>query len=172
MIRPTDEELLAGIAEALNNTVLPELARGTAARKQLQAAVEVLRRIAFALPDEACVLAADNEDMAEVIGRIEAALSCYSPPPNLPHQEGRTRSEMLPVNKTLPLQGLGGGDATTSSADRNEALQAKLTELQAYIPPDLSAQITPLLTNLYKRMTDRALALIPPPVLRTPRKSS
>ena len=47
MIHPTDEQLLAGIAEALKDTVLPELARGTAARKQLQAALEILRRIAL-----------------------------------------------------------------------------------------------------------------------------
>jgi hypothetical protein len=38
------------------------------------------------------------------------------------------------------------------------------------MPPDLTAQITPLLTQLYARMTDRALALIPPPMPRSPRK--
>ncbi len=72
--------------------------------------------------------------------------------------------------KGLPLDGgeLGGGDATA----RNKTLQAQLADLQTDIPPDLSSQITPLLTGLYQRMTDRALALIPPPMPRSPRTSS
>ena len=64
----------------------------------------------------------------------------------------------------------GGGDPAAWAVDENRALQAKLTDLQNTIPPDLTAQITPLLTQLYTRMTDRALALIPPPMPRTPRK--
>jgi hypothetical protein len=67
-----------------------------------------------------------------------------------------------------------GQAATSFSAvnptELNRALQAKLADLQATIPPDLAPQITPLLTQLYARMTDRALALIPPPMPRTPRK--
>jgi hypothetical protein len=164
MIYPTHEQLLAGIAEALKETVLPELARGTAARKQLQAAIEILRRIAFALPGEAAALAANNDDMAEVIGRIEAMLSEHSPPPNLPPQGGGTRSEALPLNGG----GLGGGDASA----RNKALQTRLIDLQDVLTDEAKARITPLLTGLYQRMTDRALALIPPPLPRTPRKPS
>jgi len=88
MIHPTDEQLLAGIAAALRDTVLPDLARGSAARKQLQAAIETLRRMAFAAPDRDAALAADNADMESVLRRIgeiyaEAGLS---PPPSLPHQ--------------------------------------------------------------------------------------
>ena len=67
MIYPTDEQLLGGIATALKDTVLPELARGSAARKQLQAAIETLRRMAFAAPGRDAALAADNADMAEVL---------------------------------------------------------------------------------------------------------
>jgi hypothetical protein len=54
--------------------------------------------------------------------------------------------------------------------ERNLALQSKLAELQnhAAANPD----ITPLLIALHKRTTDRALALIPPPMPRTPRTSS
>ncbi|MDB5397550.1 MAG: hypothetical protein JWM91_5056 [Rhodospirillales bacterium] len=146
MIRPTNEQLLAGIAEALKDTVLPELARSTAARKQLQAAIEILRRIAFALPGEAVALAADNDDMAEVLRQAAAILG------------------------SVPDQSIEG-----AAFERNHVLQARLVELQKsleILSPDRSAQITPLLTRLYKRMTDRALALIPPPTPRTPRKSS
>jgi len=143
MIYPDDEQLLGGIAEALRDTVLPDLARGSAARKQLQAAIETLRRMAFAAPERDAALAADVADMEEVIARIEAALP--------------------ESNKALALEGggLGGGEIS----QRHLALQRKLVDLQANLPEDLS----PLLTQLYTRMTNRALALIPPPMPRTPR---
>ena len=66
-------------------------------------------------------------------------------------------------SKALPLEGggLGGGEIN----QQHLRLQQKLVDIQANIPADL----TPLLTQLYARMTDRALALIPPPMPRTPR---
>jgi hypothetical protein len=95
MIYPTDEQLLDGIAKALKDMVLPELARGSAARKQLQAAIETLRRMAFAAPGRDAVLVADNADMAEVVRQVEeilrtkSALPQHSPPPNPPPSRGR-----------------------------------------------------------------------------------
>jgi hypothetical protein len=141
MIRPTNTELLAGVAEALKETVLPELARGTAARKQLQAAIEILRRVAFALPNEAAVLEADNADMAEVLTKAATILGQSAP---------TTR-------------------ASESAPARNLALQSALNELQERVPAELHGEIDALLTGLYSRMTDRALALIPPPASRTSR---
>jgi hypothetical protein len=142
MIYPTDEQLLAGIADALKDSVLPDLARGTAARKQLQAAIEILRRMAFAAPGRDAVMAADNADMAEVLAQIREVL-------------GQTPTSI-------------SGDAI----EVNKALQTALADLQNDFPPDLTIQITSLLTGLYKHMTNRALALIPPPMPRTPRKSA
>jgi hypothetical protein len=181
MIYPTDEQLLGGIAQALKDMVLPDLARGSAARKQLQAAIETLRRMAFAAPDKSEALIADNTDMSDVLKQIEEILAEaeHSPPPNPPPSRGRgNKFEVSASEKRLPLEGggrhavPGGGDVATWAVDENRALQAKLADLQTAIPPDLSLQITPLLTGLYKRMTDRALALIPPPIPRTPRKSA
>jgi hypothetical protein len=60
---------------------------------------------------------------------------------------------------------LGEGDVR----EKHLALQQSLADIQTNIPPSLEPQITPLLTQLYARMTDRALALIPPPMPRTPR---
>ena len=74
--------------------------------------------------------------------------------------------------QTPPLaagRGLGEGDVAAGAVETHRALQQMLADLQTAIPPDFSPQITPLLTGLYKRMTDRALALIPPPMPRTPR---
>jgi hypothetical protein len=159
------------------------LARGSAARKQLQAAIETLRRMAFAAPGRDAALAADNADMAEMVRQVEeilrtkSALPQHSPPPNPPPSRGRgnefaSNVEISTSEKHLPLEGggrhavPGGGDAAAWAVDENRALQAKLTDLQAIIPPELAPQIT----QLYARMTDRALALIPPPLPRTPRK--
>jgi hypothetical protein len=118
MIHPTSADLLTGVEAALRETVLPELPRGTAARKQLQAALEILRHVAHALPIEAAALAADNADMAEVLVKSG-------------------------VNVPTPVD----------PVELNLALQQAVGELQ----------VTPLLISLHKRMTDRAVALIPPP---------
>jgi hypothetical protein len=190
MIYPTDEQLLAGIAAALKDTVLPDLARGSAARKQLQAAIETLRRMAFAAPERDAALAADNADMLSVLKQIAEILAeaGHSPPPNPPPSGGRAYEVEVEVEaslseKRLPLEGggrrvaPGGGDiavwAVSENADPvalNRTLQQTLADLQNTIPPELSTQVTPMLTQLYTRMTDRALALIPPPMPRTPRK--
>jgi hypothetical protein len=161
MIYPKSADLLAGVAAALEETVLPELARGGAARRQMQAALGILRRLAFALPGEAASLAADIEDMEEVLGQAaaiwESSSEAPSPPPNPPPSRGRALDHVPP-----PRWGrLGGGDLSAE----HQSLQESLAELQSRVAssPELSAQITPLLTDLYKRMTDRALALIPPP---------
>jgi hypothetical protein len=121
MIHPTSADLLKGVEEALRETVLPELPRGTAARKQMQAALEILRHVAHALPMEAATLAADNADMAAVLAQAGVE---------------------VPKN----------GDPV----ELNLALQHAVSELPA----------TPQLIALHKRMTDRALALIPPPKSR------
>jgi hypothetical protein len=128
MIHPTSADLLKGVEDALRETVLPELARGTAARKQMQAALEILRHVAHALPVEAAVLAADNTDMAAVLAKAGVAAP----------------------TKTDPVE-------------QNLALQQAIADLQA---GEQRAEIIALLIALHKRMTDRALALIPPPKSR------
>jgi hypothetical protein len=134
MIRPTSTDLLKGVEAALRETVLPELARGTAARKQLQAALEILRHVAHALPVEATILVADNADMAEVLAKAGVAI---------PTEDNPTA--------------------------RNLTLQQALTDLQDSLPSLTHAQrtqITPLIVALHKRITDRAVALIPQPKSR------
>ena len=114
---------------------------------------------------------ADEAIADEPVDRFRAPPQAQlSPPPSLPPQGGGIGKldAVLPQSqKTLPLEGggLGGGEII----QLHLALQQRLVELQATIPAELSSQITPLHTQLYARMTDRALALIPPPMPRTPR---
>ncbi len=128
MIHPTSADMLNGVEEALRETVLPELPRGTAARKQLQAALEILRHVAHALPTEAVTLAADNADMAEVLATAGAAVPTKADP-----------------------------------VEQNLTLQQAIADLQA---GEQRAEVAPLIVALHKRMTDRAVALIPPPKSR------
>ncbi|MBY0511160.1 MAG: hypothetical protein K2P94_13540 [Rhodospirillaceae bacterium] len=66
MIRPRPEELLARIAAALDETVLPNVTHGPS-RRQLQAATSVLRRLAHAIPREAAVIAEDAADLEQTL---------------------------------------------------------------------------------------------------------
>ncbi|MFN0089769.1 MAG: hypothetical protein ACKVWR_05780, partial [Acidimicrobiales bacterium] len=65
-MKPTIAELLDGVAEALHDTVLPELEAGPA-RDQVQAAIGIVRKAARALPQLAAVLEEDNRDIAAAL---------------------------------------------------------------------------------------------------------
>jgi hypothetical protein len=169
MIHPTSADLLKGVEAALRETVLPELARGTEARKQMQAALEILRRVAHALPVEAATLAADNADMAAVLRETGEILGELSPPPSLPPQGGGIRKDGIDPSDSYPLPPQGGGLGGGDLAAENLKLQQLLNDLQGRLSglsPEQRSQITPLLVSLHKRMTDRAVALIPPPKAR------
>src|SRR3954452_10886996 len=63
MLRPSPSDLLAGVADALEQTVLGELDRGPA-RNQVIAAVGILRRCAIAVQRHGPLLHADCADLA------------------------------------------------------------------------------------------------------------
>jgi hypothetical protein len=66
VIHPTPSELLARIADALTETVLPEL-DATEARIQLQVAVLILRRLAGPAGDLGPYLNGDTRDVASTV---------------------------------------------------------------------------------------------------------
>ena len=66
MIHPTPSELLARVADALTETVLPELG-AIEARIQLQVAVLVMRRLAGPAGDIGPYLDADTRDVAATV---------------------------------------------------------------------------------------------------------
>jgi len=69
VIKPRPEELLARIAAALDETVLPNVTHGPS-RRQLQAATSALRRLAHALPREATVIAEDAADLEQTLRAV------------------------------------------------------------------------------------------------------
>jgi hypothetical protein len=80
VLTPSPAELLAGVADALAATVLPELAPGPA-RRQVQAAIGITRRVAAALPRLGPYLAADVADLAATLERLSPAGSVGAGPP-------------------------------------------------------------------------------------------
>jgi hypothetical protein len=127
MIHPTSADLLNGVEAALRKTVLPELPRGTAARKQMQAALEILRHVAHALPAEAATLMADNADMAEVLTKAGVVVP----------------EKADPVDQNLALQqaiaDLQAGEQRTQITPLIVALHKSMTvRALALIPPPKS----------------------------------
>lgn len=144
---PTTARLLEGVVETLESAVLPELPRGGAARRQLNAAIDILRRLAFAAPRLGATLDADNADIAATVGGLRALLA--------PAEDRRLETALAAA------QLLDDRDA------RNKALQALLGALQENLEaaaPDPAArtELSARLRALYRRMLDREIALIPP----------
>jgi hypothetical protein len=72
MLRPSPAELLTGVADALESTVLEELDRG-AARNQVVAAIRIVRRCAVAVNRQGPLLHADVDDLVTSMAAIVAA---------------------------------------------------------------------------------------------------
>lgn len=72
MLRPSPSELLAGVADALDQTVLPALDRGPA-RNQVQAAIGIVRRCAAAMDTLGPVLHAECTDLVSTLQHLASA---------------------------------------------------------------------------------------------------
>lgn len=75
MLNPGPADLLAGVAEALKTTVLPELADGPA-RDQMTAAIAIIAKAARALPGFPTYLHEDIADLATTLPQLGAPLNC------------------------------------------------------------------------------------------------
>jgi hypothetical protein len=132
--QPTTGRLLEGVVETLESVVLPELARGGAARRQLHAAIDILRRLAYAAPLIGPSLDADNADIAATLRGLGSVVD----------ETAIDNAEALPDREA-----------------RNAALQLVLALAQAKVEkegPDAATE----LRALYRRMLEREIALIPP----------
>jgi len=149
MNQPSNEILLAGIADSLEETVVPDLPRGGQARRQVQAAIAVLRRLAFALPLSAETTDVDNADIEFTLRQCAG------------HFDRHVADALNNALDTLPPEPDG----------RNAALQAMLAEIQADLPaaPDRRLEITARLRLLFTRLLAREAELVPPPPPRTPK---
>ncbi len=79
MIRPGVRELLLGVATQLDESVVPELASGSAARNQTRAAAAVLRRIAGVWDQVVPALLEEVDDLEGGLAAAARALAAGDP---------------------------------------------------------------------------------------------
>ena len=99
MLRPSPAELLTGVADALETTVLGELGRGVA-RNQVVAAIGIVRRCAAAVDRQGPLLHADVADLVTSLAAIAAA-----EPGLVPAPERAPLEEALQVGRRLLASG-------------------------------------------------------------------
>lgn len=139
MLTPGPAELLAGVADALATTVLPDLADGPA-RDQLHAAIAIIRKTARALPGFAMYLHEDIADLAESLAGLGAPAELLATARALP-PTSPSLDELAAIDLALrtwlagrAAESAGDQTATPVSGDAQHtmvALLARLTEREA-----------------------------------------
>lgn len=145
MLHPSLGELLEAMADALRDTVLPELAPGPAA-EQVRDAVALTRRIAVALPQLHRYLCEDGADVATVLDALA------------PRPDGPPRRAAWPEEPPPPLDALIAADL--SLREELAALATATTDGAAAVQ----------LRALLQRMAEREDALRLSPWARLPRR--
>lgn len=125
MLNPALDELLAGMADGLTATVLPELPPGPA-RDELLAAIALTRRVARAVPRLGSYLHADAADLAATLPRLWAALGIDEP------ADGPV-ADALALARSLPP---GPPPTATDLAAADLALRGAAAELATRLAGD------------------------------------
>ncbi len=169
MIKPTIGELLSGVAVSLRERVLPEIPPGTT-RRQIQAAIGIIRRAALIWDKTGPYFYADNQDIEQTMGELLPVLE------RAVAAEGNPRLEAACARMRATL------DRSTEPADpypspatlgaRNIELQELIAELQEilYETPAVQGasrmEIDSMLRALLRRMLARELEINSPKVAR------
>ena len=114
MLNPALDELLAGMADGLAATVLPELAPGPA-RDELLAAIALTRRVARAVPRLGPYLHADTADLAATLPGLWAALGLDEPADG-PVADALALGRSLPAEPPPPATELAAANLALRSA--------------------------------------------------------
>jgi hypothetical protein len=151
--------LLAGVADALATTVLPELAPGPA-RRQVQAAIGICRRVAGALPGWAPHLVEETRDVAATLTRLTSAGNRAVPPPDVAEALAAdlAAAEGLPAGPLPSLDELGALDRRLQDA-LARLVGAAAGDGGGGDPPGVEAELRALLGRLVARQV--ALGLSP-----------
>lgn len=149
MLNPSVDQLLAGMADALARTVLPELPPGPA-RDELQAAIALTRRLARAVPQLGPYLHADLADLAEGLTRLWAATGRTEP------TDGPV-ADALALARSLPP---GPPPTTTELTTADLALRGALADVATPIAGSAAeggddGGLLDLLTRLTHREADQ-----------------
>jgi hypothetical protein len=176
--KPSIGDLLNGVANSLRESVLPEIPAGPT-RRQVQAAVSIIRRVALVWDKTGSYLYADNKDIEETLRQLAAILDraeSYGSGGDLKLLRQR-------LSAALDQCGDAGVEYPSPAAlgVRNVELQGLLVELQEALhgqsSPEVSAQsdsparaerieIAAMLRALFRRMLERELEVTAPPSVR------
>lgn len=169
MIKPTIGELLSGVAVSLRERVLPEIPPGTT-RRQIQAAIGIIRRAALIWDKLGPYLYADNQDLEqslrELLPLLERAVAAES---NQRLAAVSARMRMILDRSAEPAEPY---PSPAVLGARNLELQESIAELQEVLfetPPAQSAlriEIDSNLRTLLRRMLARELEINSPKVPR------
>jgi hypothetical protein len=166
VIKPTIGELLSGVATGLRERVLPEIPAGTT-RRQIQAAIGVISRVALIWDKTAEYIVADNHDIEETLHRML---------PLMERVAATERNDRLRTLCTTSSQVLGRSaqfSQTLTSVEvlgvRNLELQERLADLQealhehsASFVSDERRELSSMLYPLFRRMLTRELEITRP----------
>lgn len=169
--KPTIGDLLAGVATSLRESVLPEIPAGPT-RRQIQAAISIIRRAALVWDKVGPYLYADNKDIEETLRQACSMLDRA--------QSDENGADLKPLRQSLhaALDQRGDPDLEYPSpaalGARNVELQALLDQLQQALHGQSSPEsdghlesverneIAAMLRRLFRRMLERELQITAP----------
>jgi hypothetical protein len=172
MTKPTIGDLLSGVAISLRESVLPEIPAGPT-RRQIQAAIAIIRRVSVVWDKTGPYLHADNKDIEETLRRICLMMEQAE-------SNGRD-ADLKPVLQRLGAALDRHGDtgveypSPVALGARNVALQGLLVELQDALHEPPSSQcperianpdrveILAMLRALFRRMLEREMEVTAQP---------
>jgi hypothetical protein len=165
VIKPTLGELLSGVAISLRERVLPEIPPGVT-RRQIQAAIGIIRRVALAWDKTGPYFYADNQDIEETLRRLLPVLE------RVVADGADARLETVSIKLRTALeqssQPAGPYPSPAILGARNIELQELLAELQEVLHENPAAktagrtEIDSILRVLLRRMLARELEINSP----------
>jgi hypothetical protein len=165
VIKPTIGELLSGVATSLRERVLPEIPAGTT-RRQIQAAIGIIARVALVWDKTGPYLYADNEDISKTLWRLLPVLESVAA------EEGiaRIRAVCTKLRGALehPAQPAQPYPSAEVLGTRNLELQEMLAEIQEALHENSAVESTDrnelksILHALFHRMLTRELEITRP----------
>ncbi len=165
MIKPTVGELLSGVAVSLRERVLPEIPPGVT-RRQIQAAIGIIRRVALVWDKTGPYIYADNQDIEDALRRllpvIEGVIAA--------EPDARLEAVSVKLRATLEQSSQPAGPYPSPAVlgERNIELQELLAELQEVLHEHPSPkgsgrlEIDSILRDLLRRMLARELEITSP----------
>jgi hypothetical protein len=164
--KPTIGDLLSGVAVSLRESVLPEIPAGPT-RRQIQAAIAIIRRVALAWDKTGPYLYADNKDIEETLRQVSEILDRA--------KADAGGADLTPLRQRLHAALDRRDDAgveypsPAALGARNVALQGLLVDLQealhgtpspqsaVRLPSAERSEILAMLRALFGRMLEREL---------------